>query len=152
MRFFNRSKRVVGILLLATWLWLALLPSSVAFADEIYLDASTQATETTKIDYDWSEIDRQLVNSLNEVSQSTEEFVGRELDRWAQKRINRVDHPFLDWYFNFLHQKATEFGVPFVWMAFKLDSKFKILQTQEEKEKHLNADQILRRRVLPLVR
>lgn len=147
MRFLNGSKRVLGVLLLATWLWLTLLPPSVAFADEIFPIASTQAAETTETSYDWSEIDRQLVNSLNEVSQTTEEFVTRELDRWAQKRIDRVDHPFLDWYFNFLHQKATEFGVPFVWMAFKLDSQLKIFQTEEEKAANLNADQIIKRRM-----
>ena len=147
MKFFNGSKRMVGVLLLVTWLWLALLPSSVAFADGISQADSTQAAITTDTDYDWSEIDQQLVNSLNEAHQSTEEFVIRELDLWAQKRIDQVDHPFLDWYFNFLHQKATEFGVPFAWMAFKLDSQLKIFQTQEEKAENLNADQIIKRRM-----
>ncbi len=147
MKVFDGSKQIIGFLLLTTWLCLALLPYPVSLANEVASTTSTQSDITANINYDWSEIDRQLVTSLSEVSQSTEEFVARELDRWAQKRIDRVDHPFLDWYFNFLHQKATEFGVPFVWMAFKLDSKFKILQTKEEKEKHLNADQILRRRM-----
>ncbi|MGI0486401.1 hypothetical protein ACN4EK_13255 [Pantanalinema rosaneae CENA516] len=84
---------------------------------------------------------------MNEVSQNTEEFVTGELDRWEQKLITQVDHPFLDWYFNFLHQKATEFGVPFAWMAFKLDSQLKILQTEEERVENLNADQIIKRRM-----
>ncbi|MBD2073036.1 hypothetical protein H6F86_03865 [Phormidium sp. FACHB-592] len=147
MKFFNSSKQVVGVLLLATWLWLALLPSSVALANESFQLASTQGDVTTDIDYNWSEIDQQLVNSLNDVSQSTEEFVSRELDHWTQKRIDRVEHPFLDWYFNFLHQKATEFGVPFAWMAFKLDSQLKIFQTKEEKAEQLNTNQILQRRM-----
>lgn len=147
MNFFNGSKRIVGILLLATWLWLAPLPSSVVFADELSQPAVMQAVVTASADYNWSKIDQQLVKSLHEASQSTEEFVIRELDRWAQKRIERVDHPFLDWYFNFLHQKATEFGVPFAWMAFKLDSQLKIFQTEEEKAEHLNADQIIKRRM-----
>lgn len=147
MNFFNDSKRIVGILLLATWLWLVPLPPSIALADKISQSAATQAVVTTNTDYDWAEIDQQLVSSLYEASQNTEEFVIRELDRWAQKRTEKVDHPFLDWYFNFLHQKATEFGVPFAWMAFKIDSKLKILQTEEEKAEHLNADQIIKRRM-----
>ncbi len=147
MNFFNGSRQIVGILLLTIWLWLTPLPSSVAVADEMSQPSATQAAVTTNTDYDWSEIDQQLVNSLHEASQSTEEFVVGELDRWAQKRIEKIDQPFLDWYFNFLHQKATEFGVPFAWMAFKIDSKLKILQTKEEKAEHLNADQIIKRRM-----
>jgi len=147
MNFLNGSKRIVGILLLATWLWLAPLPYSIASADEMSQPTATQVVVTTNTDYDWSEIDQQLVNSLHEASQSTEEFVIRELDRWAQKRIERVDHPFLDWYFDFLHQKATEFGVPFAWMVFKLDAQLKIFQTEEEKAENLNADQIIKKRM-----
>ncbi|HEY9647587.1 MAG TPA: hypothetical protein V6C88_14520 [Chroococcidiopsis sp.] len=147
MNFFSGSKQVVEMLLLATWLWFVPLPFAIALADKMPQPAATQAVMAANTAYDWSEIDQQLVNSLHEAHQSTEEFVIRELDYWAQKRIESIDHPFLDWYFDFLHQKATEFGVPFAWMAFTIDSKLKILQTADEKTERLNADQILKRRM-----
>jgi hypothetical protein len=146
MRNINHSKRILAVLLLTIWLWIVGIPSPSVLATEI-IQSSTQVQYDSSEEDNWVEVNQSLVDALAQTYVSTEELATRELDRWSEQRLEEIEHPFLDWYFNFLHQKATEFGVPFAWIAFKADSHFKVLQTEEERQENLSTDQIIRRRM-----
>lgn len=147
MKFVNTPKQFISVWLLTCWLWLLFLPtvSAVALESSQSLPLS-EATLISSTD-NWAEIDQQLVEALESAYSNTENFASRELDRWVAKRAENIDHPFLDWYFNFFHQKITQIGVPFAWLALKMDGQLKLFQSEEEKTKNLNTDEIINRRM-----
>lgn len=93
----------------------------------------------------WDEIDKALVDSLRKAHDSIEEYASDELDDWVADLMKK-DEQFLDWYFSYLNQKAMEFGVPFAWVVFKLDSALKVIRSEDEKR--LTADQIIEKRMI----
>ncbi len=94
---------------------------------------------------DWYKIDKELIDAVRRSHDTTENFAAYELDDWLNKIMDKVDDNFLNWYFSYFNQKAMEFGIPFVWLAFKADflNLFK-----EEDETHINANQILQKRMI----
>ena len=69
-----------------------------------------------------------------------------ELNNWENELLKKVDDKFLNWYFSYGNQKLMEFGVPFAWAAFKLDSVLKVLRKEDEKD--LNAEEIIKNRMI----
>ncbi len=94
---------------------------------------------------DWYQIDKELIDAVRRAHDSTEEFAVDELDDWLKDLMTRVDNKFLSWYFSYFNQKAMEFGVPFAWLAFNVDF---LNLLKKEDETHLNADQILQKRMI----
>lgn len=95
---------------------------------------------------DWYKIDKDLIDALRIAHDSTEEFAAAELNDWVDNLMKKVDEKFLNWYFSYWNQKAQEFGSPFAWAAFKIDSSLKIIRKEDEKS--LNASQILQKRMI----
>ncbi len=91
--------------------------------------------------YNWNYIDNTLIQQLKRTRKTTEEFANSELDHCIDELMENVDHEFLDWYFNYLNQKAMEFGIPFAWLLFKLDEPLALFRSDDEKE--LNASQMI---------
>lgn len=145
MRLYRCTKQALGICLLIVWTWATLLPTLPALADAQEFSSSPSSAEIVSQERNWDEVNRQIVASLQVPYENTEDFVVSELNHWADSLIDRVDKPFLDWYFNFWHQKSAEFVTPLTWATYKLDSKFKILRTDDEKD--LNANQLIRKHV-----
>ncbi len=96
--------------------------------------------------YDWNEIDQQLSNNLRVARLNTEELAQFELNAWKRELMKKVDDEFLDWYYGYFNQKAMEFGIPFAWLAFKLDQPFDNLSREDEKD--LNAGGIIEKRMV----
>ncbi|WOD37210.1 hypothetical protein [Nodosilinea sp. E11] len=145
MKNCKATRQLLGLLVLIVCCWATLLPTPFALASPEDLDIPSEPVDTVVQEENWDTIDRQLVASLREAYDSTEDFTTRELDRWADSLAQKVDHPFLDWYFNFWNQKVTEYTAPVAWATHKLDSKLKILRAEDERE--LNANQILQKRM-----
>lgn len=103
-------------------------------------------TENHNEDYNWREIDKQLVEGLKEARLSSEEFASSELDTWVKKTMKNVDRKFLDWYFSYINQKGMEDGVPFAWLVLKLDEPLKVFRTDAEKD--LNASEVIKKRLV----
>lgn len=57
---------------------------------------------------DWSQVDRAIVEALNEAHASAENYASAQLDLWIAELLDRVDNNFLDWYFGYLNQKQIE--------------------------------------------
>lgn len=93
----------------------------------------------------WYQIDKELIDAVRRVHDSTEEFAADELDDWINDLMIKVDDKFLSWYFSYFNQKAMEFGIPFAWLAFNADF---LNLLKKEDETHLNASQILQRRMI----
>lgn len=130
-------------LLLVFWLQLATGPGSIAWAAST--PNSPPVAEANRAEYDWVTIDRELVAILKTVRPSTDEFAASELDRWMDARMQQVDGRFLKWYFSFIHQKATQDGVPFAWLAFKVDA---LDWLKADDEIGLTPNEIIQRRML----
>lgn len=105
-------------LLLLFWLQLSSNHSLSALADSL---PSNPSQSISKALDNWSEVQQAIAEGVKKVRSSTDEFAGNELDRWITERMKQVDDRFLNWYFGFIHQKATQDGVPFAWLAFKAD-------------------------------
>ncbi|MEP0885883.1 hypothetical protein NDI49_30600 [Trichocoleus sp. ST-U3] len=95
---------------------------------------------------DWSQVYESLTDVLRKTHDSTEDYAASELTDWLKDLMKNVDDKFLNWYFSYGNQKAMDFGVPFAWLVFKVDSPLKILR--KENEKDLNANQILNKRMI----
>lgn len=137
----QRSLSIVCLLLLfwshplSNGLLPALAVSTSANSPQITVEAS----------YDWSEVQQATAEVVRKVRPSTDEFAANELDRWTAERMKQVDKQFLNWYFGFIHQKATQDGVPFAWVAFKVDF---LDWLKAKDEKGLTPDQIIQKRML----
>lgn len=144
-------KQAIALFLTTLWLWMNIIPSAEAWNNN-HPEFSTQIVAVTPnlvqqaSETNWYEIDQKIAKAVRKASACAEDFAKSELDHWESQLIKRIDQNFLNWYFDFLHQKATEFGVPFAWLVFQLDSVLKILRSQDEKD--LSADQIIERRML----
>lgn len=138
------SQRLLSILCLLLWLWFSPFPSvaSSALAASSLANSSQIAVETT---YEWNEVHQAIVEAVKKVRPSTDKFAANELDRWMIERMKQVDEQFLNWYFGFIHQKATQDGVPFAWLAFSVDF-LDWLKAKDEKD--LTPDQIIQKRML----
>ncbi len=138
MIFGNTYRRYLITTLLVIWLWLFSI-GSPTLAEQV--EATPHAvgvndTYNQLSEYDWAEIDRSLTNALKVARQNTEQFTQRELSRWNEEVQGNLDE-FLDWYFNFIHVKATEMLVPFAYGAFAIDF-LKIFRTEDEKKFTVN--------------
>lgn len=102
--------------------------------------------ENNSQSYDWNEIDRRLSQNLKVARLNAEELAQFELNAWERELMKKVDDDFLDWYFGYLNQKAMEFGIPFAWLAFKIDENFDNLTNKDEHD--LNAGQIIEKRMV----
>ncbi len=144
-------KRFLSLIPATLFFWISLFPGieSIALATEgknfqqpTYLAASSLTDSSADR---WYEVDKALAESVQKAYKSIEEFARDELDSWENELLDKVDHQFLNWYFSYVNQKAMEFGIPFAWLAFKVD--FMDLLKMED-EKKLNADQVIQRRMI----
>ncbi|MHC0068728.1 hypothetical protein ACWATR_38685, partial [Nostoc sp. UIC 10890] len=101
--------------------------------------------ELVKPSNDWYEIDQHLVNAVRNAYNSSENYAITELEDWQNELMQKVDDKFLNWYFSYGNQKLMEFGVPFAWIVFKLDSSLKLFRTEEER--NLTAGEIVKERM-----
>jgi hypothetical protein len=63
------------------------------------------------------QIDRAIATGVKTAYTDSKEFATAELDAWLDKLMWRVDHSFLDWYFDYFNQKKIEFSTPFIWLS-----------------------------------
>jgi hypothetical protein len=57
--------------------------------------------------------------------------------------MKKVDDDFLDCYYGYFNQRGMEFGIPFAWLAFKIDENFDNLTNQDERD--LDAGEIIKK-------
>lgn len=145
MNYNKSAKQFFELFLLVIWLWAILLPTPLALADPEDLGIPPEAIESAAQDRDWTVVHQKIATSFRGAYDSTEAATIEELDKWADSLIKKVDHPFLDWYFNFWNQKGTEYVAPVAWAAHKLDSNLQLLRAEDEKD--LNANQVLQKRM-----
>ncbi|MGB3191529.1 hypothetical protein [Lyngbya sp. PCC 8106] len=147
------SRKILSLILATLFLWSSIFSNfrSVAFASPV-ANSPIQPTLTSVFtEYEpssednWYEIDTYLTEAIRNAYKITEEFATSEFDGWVSDLMESVDDEFLDWYFNYFNQKAMEFGVPFAWLAFKVDF-LDVLKNQDEK--NLNAEQVIQKRML----
>ena len=94
---------------------------------------------------EWLQVDKYVIDAIRIAHDSAEEFATYELDIWVDDLMRKVDDKFLSWYFNYFNQKAMEFGIPFAWLAFNIDL---LNLLKKEGETHLNANEILEKRMM----
>lgn len=148
MPYSNLIKRLISIKLVLLLIWTNTFPIiGLATANAVSLQP-----HQTQLSYpvvqsanNWYEMDRYLADAVRAAHDTTEEYAAAELNRWVAELMKKVDNQFLNWYFDFFHQKATEDGVPFAWLAFKADI-FQLLRGEDEK--NLDADQVIQKRML----
>jgi hypothetical protein len=127
----------IAVFLIVCICWLGIIPGIV---DMPFIHAE----ELSQINM--TEVDSYLAKALKIAYQNTENYAKEELDLWINQQMQKVDHNFLPWYFGYLNQKSMEFGVPFAWAAFTVDSWLKILRNEDEKE--LSVDEIIQKRMI----
>jgi hypothetical protein len=142
--FYSSSRRLLSILCLLLLFWLQPFASEVISALAVPLSVNSSQV-TVEASYDWNEVQQAIAEGVRKVCPSIDEFAANELDFWMAERMKQVDEKFLNWYFGFIHQKATQDGVPFAWVAFKVDF---LDWLKEEDEKGLTPKQIIQKRML----
>lgn len=142
----NLFKKTIMFLLVALLFWYQFPFDNQGLNASANNEQILALAENNPQSYDWSEIDQQLSNNLRVARLNTEELAQFELNAWKRELMNKVDNNFLDWYFGYFTQKRMEFGVPFAWLAFKLDQRFKKLSREDEKD--LNASGIIQKRMV----
>jgi hypothetical protein len=113
-----------------------LTSSKVSYYSLVPTHSSTNGTQ----------LDKDRRDAIISAHDSTQEFATSELDDWVNELMRKVDDKFLNWYFSYGNQKAQEFGIPFAWLAFKVDEAFKLLKKNEEAD--LTAKEILQKRAM----
>lgn len=138
-------RQLTTLLFLLLLFWFELLPLN-PLSPAIAANAPQSITENASINLpDWDKIDSSIAAAIKKVRLRTEEFANHQLDFWVAERMRQVDDQFLNWYFDFFHQKATQDGMPFAWLAFQADF-LNLLKAEDEKG--LSADQIIQKRML----
>jgi hypothetical protein len=74
----------------------------------------TVVVERTVQSTDWKAVDRAMATALQTARSDAQTFAAGELATWSMELEPRIEG-FLDWYFDFFHQKTMEFSTPFVW-------------------------------------
>lgn len=138
----RRFISITIILLLWTGFIPDLLPVAAVKAATIDNEVNLQENASSN---NWYEIDQHLAEAIRNANDITENYAISELNNWQDELMQKVDNKFLDWYFNYANQKLMEFGVPFAWAAFELDSTFKVFRNQDEKQ--LNAGEVIQKRM-----
>ncbi|BAZ67450.1 hypothetical protein NIES4106_22050 [Fischerella sp. NIES-4106] len=64
-----------------------------------------------------SGIEDAIATAITNAHSQSQSFASAKLDQWVDELMTRVDHSFLDWYFNYFNQKKLEFSTPFVWLT-----------------------------------
>lgn len=142
--FYSIIRRSLSILCLLLWLWLQPFPYKTVSALAVSSLANSSVA-IVKATNEWSEVHQAIVEAVKKARLSTEEFAANELDSWMMERMKQVDKRFLNWYFGFFHQKATQDGVPFAWLALKVDA---LNWLKAKDEKGLSPEQIIQKRML----
>ncbi len=62
-------------------------------------------------------IEDAIATAITNAHSQSQSFASKKLDQWVNELMTRVDHSFLDWYFNYFNQKKLEFSTPFVWLT-----------------------------------
>ncbi|MGJ5675112.1 MAG: hypothetical protein ACR9NN_16110 [Nostochopsis sp.] len=62
-------------------------------------------------------IEDAIATAITNAHSQSQSFASAKLDQWVDELMTRVDHSFLDWYFNYFNQKKLEFSTPFVWLT-----------------------------------
>ncbi len=127
-------------------LWIGLIPGvfQISAVNAAIINSEVTSQEITSSS-DWYEIDQHLVEAVKITYDITEKYASTEIDNWQVDLMRKVDDKFLNWYFNYANQKLMEYGVPFAWAVFKLDSKFKVFRKEDEKV--LNAAEVIQKRM-----
>ena len=150
--FYSRTIKVVVSTLLTVFLTLGgILPVigkiPSAYAAAVLVDSQDRASSCFPVNssIDLAQLDSEVIKAIRNAHDSTEDFAIEELEIWVNNLMKKVDDEFLNWYFSYFNQKAMEFGVPFAWMAFGVDF---LNVLKQEDEKSLNANQIIKKRMI----
>jgi len=73
--------------------------------------------EVSRTIVDQNDIDQAIITAITDAHHQAESFASERLDEWVDKLMTRVDHNFLDWYFDYFNQKKLEFSAPFIWLS-----------------------------------
>jgi hypothetical protein len=142
--FVRRSVSLLAIILLV---WSGIIPTFGKIPPAHAITGNNEiALPHIASSNNWDEIDKHLAEAIKQAYNSSEEYATTELESWQNQLMQKVDDKFLNWYFNYFNQKAMEFGVPFAWVVFKLDSVLKVLRAEDEK--NLNAGEIIQKRMI----
>lgn len=68
----------------------------------------SQNTNTIVTTIAWDQVDKEIVNSLEEARNSAEIYASEEVDKWVKDQMTRVDENFLDWYFSYWNQQKKD--------------------------------------------
>ncbi len=150
--FYNRlAKLLVSLTLLIILTLAGMMPviGEIHPAEAAVLTTRRQSSSKpvrTKSSIDWYQVDQSLINAVRSAYDTTEKFAVSELDNWEKDLMQKVDGKFLNWYFSYFNQKAQEFGIPFAWLAFKMDDSLKLLRKEDEKD--LATNEVLHKRMI----
>lgn len=100
-----------------------LIGQSLNFSNSVGLVRPSIPVEIKVQSTDWKAIDQALAASLQSARLSAQTYATAELEQWSAELTPRVDE-FLDWYFDFFHQKVMEFSTPFIWSYASLWHRF----------------------------
>jgi hypothetical protein len=148
MFYIKSLQRFISLAVAFLVVWTGIIPvyGQIAAVNAETINNQVVAQQQFKTSKDWYEIDQHLAQAIRNAYNTTEDYAVAELDNWEEELLNQVDNKFLNWYFSYVNQKKMEFGVPFAWAVFKLDSVWKVLRN--ENEKNLNAAQIIQHRMI----
>ncbi|MGQ4650419.1 hypothetical protein [Lyngbya aestuarii] len=79
-------------------------------------DRITQV-EVNRTIADQGEIEQAMATAITDAHNQAENFASKKLDEWVDQLMKRVDHNFIDWYFDYFNQKRLEFSAPFIWLS-----------------------------------
>jgi hypothetical protein len=83
------------------------LPFIQSQKSPVVIERTVQAT-------DWKAVDQAVATALQTARSEAQTFAAGEIVNWSTELEPRIEG-FLDWYFDFFHQKTMEFSTPFVW-------------------------------------
>ena len=148
MFYVKSLQRFISLAAVIVLVWTGIIPVSgqIATVNAETINNQVVTQQQLQSSNNWNEIDPFLAKAVTNVYNTTEDYAIAELNNWENELLKKVDDKFLNWYFSYGNQKLMEFGVPFAWAAFKLDSVLKVLRKEDEKD--LNAEEIIKNRMI----
>lgn len=149
MFFIKFLRRFISLVLVIILLWTGTIPNygQIAAANAQTINNQEVVTQQQlQTSNSWYEIDKDLAKAVRNAYNTTEDYAINELNNWEDELLKKVDDQFLNWYFSYGNQKLMDFGVPFAWAAFTVDSVLKVLRKEDEKD--LNAEEIIKNRMI----
>lgn len=139
--------RVIGqfIKTVTPMIWtIVILVVIIPLLGNFLISQSLTNTATTTVvvspPHDFSKVNQDVKNAIQQSHITAETFASKELDKWETEVIARVDNSFLDWYFDYFNQKKMEFTVPFNFLKSAVLNRFDMNAASQAVSEKLTED------------